>query len=208
MRTLREACFGQLFASPVLEHVWADAAALNVALRERILAHARHDPGTQQTNIGGWHSAVGRLDFCGEAGMRLIEHMGAMTEEATRRLYAVHGGGRGSVSWALSAWANVSWKGHSNGVHTHPGATWSGVYYVDDGDCAPGADDTAIHLLDPNAARSNVFFPELSCQPVRFRPQPGLMILFPSYVPHHVPPHTGDRPRISIAFNVRKEPFP
>jgi hypothetical protein len=34
------------------------------------------------------------------------------------------------------------------------------------------------------------------------------MILFPSYVPHAVPPHQGDRPRISIAFNLRKEPFP
>jgi hypothetical protein len=34
------------------------------------------------------------------------------------------------------------------------------------------------------------------------------MILFPSYVPHAVPPHHGDRPRISVAFNVRREPFP
>jgi hypothetical protein len=34
------------------------------------------------------------------------------------------------------------------------------------------------------------------------------MILFPSYVPHDVLPHRGDCPRISIAFNVRKEPFP
>jgi len=34
------------------------------------------------------------------------------------------------------------------------------------------------------------------------------MILFPSYVRHPVLPHRGDRPRISIAFNVRREPFP
>jgi hypothetical protein len=34
------------------------------------------------------------------------------------------------------------------------------------------------------------------------------MVLFPSYVPHAVAPDQGDRPRISIAFNGRKEPFP
>jgi hypothetical protein len=33
-------------------------------------------------------------------------------------------------------------------------------------------------------------------------------MLFPSYVPHAVPPHQGARERISIAFNLRREPFP
>ena len=40
------------------------------------------------------------------------------------------------------------------------------------------------------------------------KPEPGLMVLFPSYLPHMVYVHQGKRPRISIAFNLRKEPFP
>lgn len=131
-----------------------------------------------------------------------------MTEEATRRLYASFGSQSEAADWVLSAWANVAWPGNSNTMHTYPGATWSGVYYVDHGDSNADAEETSIHLSDPNAARTNVFFPELSCQNVLFKPQPGLMILFPSYVPHFVPPHRGDRPRISIVFNVRKDPFP
>jgi hypothetical protein len=35
-----------------------------------------------------------------------------------------------------------------------------------------------------------------------------MMVLFPGYVPHMVLPHQSKRPRISIAFNLRKEPFP
>jgi hypothetical protein len=35
-----------------------------------------------------------------------------------------------------------------------------------------------------------------------------MMMLFPSYVPHMVFPHRGARERISISFNLRKEPFP
>ncbi len=67
---------------------------------------------------------------------------------------------------------------------------------------------TPIQLFDPDPARTNLFFPELLASSVTFKPEPGLMILFPSYVPHAVPPHGGDNPRISVAFNARREPFP
>ena len=83
MRELEAARFGSLFASPLLEHMWADGAELNVELRERVLEHARRHPGSEQTNVGGWHSEIGRLEFCGSAGERLVRHMREMTEEAT-----------------------------------------------------------------------------------------------------------------------------
>jgi hypothetical protein len=118
--------------------------------------------------------------------------MNDMIEEATRRLYAEFCRPPQPTSWIFSARANMNRRGDFNEVHTHPGATWSGVYYVDHGEYP---------------ARTNIFFPELSTSNVLFKPEPGLMILFPSYVPHAVPPHRGDRERISVAFNVRREPF-
>jgi hypothetical protein len=158
MRELDGAQFGSLFASPLLEHVWSDGPALNVELRDSILRHAERHSGMEQTNIGGWHSVPGTLDFCRASGARLIQWIGAMTEEATRRLYACFGRQAERASWTLSAWANISWQGHSNTMHTHPGATWSGVYYVDHGELDSDVDGAAIHLSDPNAARANVFF--------------------------------------------------
>ncbi|HEY0185288.1 MAG TPA: TIGR02466 family protein [Rhodopila sp.] len=208
MRELERARSESLFASPLLAHKWTDGAELNPQLRASIVEHARQHPGKEQTNIGGWHSETGTLKFCGSAGERLIRHMHEMTEEATRRLYAEYAMPPEPLSWILSAWANVNRKGDFNNMHTHPGATWSGVYYVDDGESGAGAEGTAIELADPSPARTNVFFPALSSSNFVLRPEPGLMILFPSYVPHTVPPHRGDRPRISIAFNVRKDPFP
>ncbi len=197
-----------LFGTPVMEYLWPDGPELNLLLRKSILDHARDHPGMRQTNIGGWHSAVGQLAFCGSAGQRLIRHMHDMTEEATGRLYAQHGRLPEPLSWTLTAWANINRRGHYNNMHTHPSATWSGVYYVDNGDSNPTAEGTGIHLYDANPARTNIFFPDLASPSFRFKPEPGLMILFPSYVPHAVPPHQGDRPRISIAFNLRKQPFP
>jgi hypothetical protein len=103
MAELARAGFGSLFATPVLEHVWADGPQLNTYLRESILAHARQHPGNQRTNVGGWHSETGALEFCGDAGERLIRHMRDMTEEATRRLYAQFDMQPEPLSWTLSA---------------------------------------------------------------------------------------------------------
>jgi uncharacterized protein (TIGR02466 family) len=208
MRELERARSGSLFATPILSHRWADGPELNAPLRDSILEHERQHPGLEMTNFGGWHSEPGTLEFCGSAGTRLIRHMHEMVEEATRRLYAEFSRPLPPSKWILNAWANINRQGDFNQTHTHPGATWSGVYYVDHGESNPDAKGTAIHLFDPNPARTNIFFPDLSASSVLFRPDPGLMILFPSYVPHGVLPHQGDRPRISIAFNVRKDPFP
>ncbi len=197
-----------LFGTPVLEYMWPDGPELNPRLRQSILDYARQNPGMQQTNMGGWHSPTGQLEFCGAAGQKLIEHIFEMAEEATGRLYAQNGRPPEPLSWTLTAWANINRRGHYNNLHTHPSATWSGVYYVDHGESNLSADRTSIQLSDPNPARAGSFFPDLQSPSFRFRPEPGLMILFPSYVPHTVPPHQGDRPRISIAFNLRKEPFP
>jgi uncharacterized protein (TIGR02466 family) len=206
---LGRAHFGDFFSTPLLEHVWSDGPELNTQLRASILDHAQEHPGRSLTNAGGWHSATGLLEFCGNAGQRLIGHMQAMTQEATMRLYAAYSATPPeSLGWTLSAWANVNQTGDSNTMHTHPGATWSGVYYVDHGESSATAEGTALHLSDPCPPRTNIFFADLLNATVRIKPVPGLMILFPSYLPHTVPPHRGDRPRISIAFNVRKEPFP
>src|SRR3954453_4748578 len=101
MRELESARYGSLFATPLLEHVWTDGAALNVQLRESILEHARRHPGEERTNVGGWHSEAGGLEFCGNAGRRVIRHMREMTEEATRRLYAAFVRPPEPLSWTL-----------------------------------------------------------------------------------------------------------
>ncbi len=208
MRVLEKALSGSLFASPLLSHKWPDSQRLNEELSERILAQERQHPGMDLTNRGGWHSDPGNLEFCGLPGRQLIRQIGEMIEEATLRLYAEFGRQPEPSNWAFSIWANVNRCGDFNQLHTHPGATWSGVYYVDHGETTLEAEGTAIHLFDPNPARTNIFFPELSASEVLFKPDPGLMILFPSYVPHAVLPHRGERPRISIAFNARRDPFP
>jgi uncharacterized protein (TIGR02466 family) len=197
------------FPTPFMRHVWSDGGPLNTELRAAILAQERANPGRDRTNVGGWHSQVGGLEFCGEAGKKLVEHMVEMTNVATHKLMEGFGQRPPSFSWTIQAWANVNRAGDFNRTHTHPGSTWSGTYYVDPGDPPEGSESgTPLNLMDPCQGRANTFFPILVPSVAYVRPEPGLMVLFPSYVPHMVYAHRGSRPRISIAFNMRKEPFP
>lgn len=208
MAELTNAKFTNLFATPLMAHVWGDGPALNEKLRETILAYEEATSGEHKTNIGGWHSETGQLEFCGDAGRQLIRHMYEMADEATRRVLTEFGHRPRPNRWTLHAWVNVNRAGDFNRVHTHPGATWSGTYYVDTGDPDDPAAGTPIHFFDPCQGRANTFLPPLVPSSITQRPEPGLMILFPSYLPHMVYAHRGGRPRISVAFNLRKEPFP
>lgn len=201
--------YTNLFGSPLVARVWEDAASLNDELQESIFAHETANPGLSRTNAGGWHSDSGHLEFCGNAGRQLMRHMYELADEATRRVLTEYGHPPRTMRWTLQAWVNVNRSGDYNKVHTHPGSTWSGTYYIDPGDPPPGAEHgTPIHFFDPCQGRANTFLPQFVSTSILVRPEPGLMILFPSYLPHTVLPHEGTRPRISVAFNLRKEPFP
>lgn len=84
--TLRDATYLHVFSVPLMTYVWPDSLMLNQKLRDRILAHAAQDPGTQATNVGGWHSANGQLEFLGELREPLFQRMLLMVNEATTRL--------------------------------------------------------------------------------------------------------------------------
>jgi uncharacterized protein (TIGR02466 family) len=135
-----------------------------------------------------------------------------MADEATRRTLAelppTRGMPRWTIRWVLHAWANANGPGDFTQYHAHPGSTWSGTYYVDPG--APGdvREGTPLHLFDPCPSRANTFLQPIVPNRQSVRPEAGMMVLFPGYVPHMVLPHQGERLRISIAFNLRKEPFP
>lgn len=209
MPELANATFTHLFPTPFMSHVWSDGTELNEALRPPILEQVAKTAGVTKTNVGGWHSEAGQLEFCGQAGRRLIRHMYEMADEATRRTLAECNQPNRQMRWTLTAWVNVNGPGGFNRIHTHPGATWSGTYYVDTGDPPPdAADGTPIHFFDPCQGHANTFLQPYVASSYVARPEPGLMILFPSYLPHMVLPHQGIRPRISIAFNLRKEPYP
>jgi tetratricopeptide (TPR) repeat protein len=101
----------------------------------------------------------------------------------------------------LASWAvKVNHDGHQK-PHIHPAGWISGVYYVEVPNVEPNRDENpgAIEFgpLSFGSERKNVSFPHW-----RVMPQPGLLLLFPSYYAHRTRPTGVGDVRISVAFDV------
>lgn len=199
--------FQNIFAVPLATCQWDDSAALNQDLRDRIFAHRKTYRGDGRSNVGGWRSETGQLEFLGDAGREVIDRLHAMTFEATRTVFQQQNLSAPQIRWQLQGWANVCDPGAFNSAHSHPGSTWSGVYYVDDG--APSSPHhSQLQLIAPEQGRASTFMPYLLPDTLCINPVSGMMVLFPSYLMHAVLPHHGQRPRVSIALNLRSDPYP
>lgn len=199
-----------LFPTPLVISRFADAGALNAALKNAIEAQAEKDQrGVAKSNRGGWQSNTDFLSWSGEAGAHLIDSAKTLANQLT--VYQDAGGYTdANIDWKVNAWANINGAGNSNNAHTHPGAFWSGCYYVHID--RESAEDTngQFEMLDPRGIAPVMYAPHLAmkikgCLAAGLSefhtPQPGEMILFPSWLYHAVTPYTGSGTRISIAFN-------
>jgi uncharacterized protein (TIGR02466 family) len=195
------------FATPVVVAMLPDAEAVNRDLRRAILEREGAGESVQHSNLGGWQSDWELESWGGPAARRVLE---AARDLATR-MTSDRAGRPIKVAWKTNAWANVNRKGHGNEFHTHPGAYWSGTYYVDDGGIGDDPSfDGAFEMQDPRGVAPAMYAPLLAFavpggQSVGaselIYPNAGQIVLFPSWLSHAVRPYHGDRERISIAFN-------
>jgi uncharacterized protein (TIGR02466 family) len=190
-------------AFPTLIGRWLvpDADTMNDELRELILSEEREYSSLGRSNIGGWHSQTDFLDRSEPA----VEALATWITWAVHRMIeatSARGSFKGTIS--VSAWATICRAGAYHAPHSHPDSAWSGVYYVD-----AGTNETdrslsgVLEFLDPRAGVEAVTAPgDPYGEPVRVRPEAGLIVIFPSWLYHWVHPYTGHTPRIAVSFNA------
>jgi uncharacterized protein (TIGR02466 family) len=213
MAAARDASGGRvrlLFGTPMLSVLWPEGETLNGQLARLILDLERTQPSVRQSNRGGWQSEKNLHTLRHPAFHTLLSWIDVGVYLISSELVGEDAVDRFPEKWRVSAWANVNRAGHFNGIHYHVGGFWSGVYYVavEDGD-ADEAGSGAIGFRSPSQGgmvASNVYAPPALQQAFRqeicLQPQPGLMLIFPSWLEHWVNPYSGAEPRISIAFDV------
>jgi len=199
--------FEKAFSTPIVRFQVPDHSALDADLLTEGARLRSADEGVSKSNRGGWHSKGNLFDEPASC----IQKLGAASREA---VLAATSKVTSSVDprdlrLKLFAWMNINPPGGFNAPHTHPGAHWSGVYYVSQPEIETGTSGM-IEFLDPRSdlphwrlLKSSAFRPKR-----RLRPEAGEMILFPSYLVHWVYPNETEEERVSIAFNAtfRKAP--
>ncbi len=101
-----------------------------------------------------------------------------------------------------ACWASVYPPGAGHRMHTHPNNFLSGVYYVR---TAPGAETINFH--DPRAQTSILRPPVTALTSANtdqavMRVRPGMLLLFPAFLPHSVDANGSGAERVSLSFNV------
>lgn len=204
-----------LFSVPFAFARHPQPEALNAALRELFLAReaegarwANPKPYTVRNaqlfeshfDLFHWPDpcVVELSSFCLTELMRLVGEINRYDEATLRR-----------IDVATDAWFHVTRRGGHFGVHNHPMASWSGVYCV-----APGRHDadqpdsgrlsfvnpysmSSMYLDDGNAQLREPF----QYGNYGFDLTTGQLVLFPSWLLHHVMPFYGEGERITVAFN-------
>ena len=133
---------------------------------------------------------------------RLDRHAGAFAEACSFDL----AGARLKLD---SLWANVLKPGAAHSGHLHPHSVLSGTVYVSVPQPRRGSPRTAgaIRFEDPRLPLMMAAPPRRADAPreaqtfVTVDPEPGLLLLWESWLRHEVLPHTGAGPRISLSFN-------
>jgi uncharacterized protein (TIGR02466 family) len=101
----------------------------------------------------------------------------------------------------FTPWALVFPAGGHQRLHHHPGRWLTGVYYVSAAGRAGAPDASAAGAIRigglPDWAGVEPPWPVLTMSP-----KPGMLLLFPSSVPHETVPNGAAGDRISVAFDV------
>lgn len=177
---------------------------LNQRLREIVLEREAHDPGIVASNVDAWHSEADLPEWDFPEIRTLTSAFIECGVEMTRASLAPGLDGEIHTEFYGGCWANVLRDGGYNKIHNHPGAVWSGCYYVSVGNPDPDpvhGCNGCIEFQDPRPG--NIHGGKEVVQP-----EPGLLLIFPGWLNHFVNPFKGTGERISIAFNLDVEVTP
>lgn len=100
----------------------------------------------------------------------------------------------------LRGWAVLMHEGGHETPHIHPGGLLSAVYYPAVPDVVQRGEADAGRLCfgqpDP------MFALDTPLAPFGIAPQPGMLVIFPSWHWHHTVPFSSAQPRLSLAFDL------
>ncbi len=190
-----------IFETVLLRNQFGEVGAINESLKKSILEREQVDKGTTRSNARlTWHSNFDMAEWAGQA-YKDLESMFMEQFTLQARVYGAIPGSE--LKMRLQLWAMVQRTGDYATPHTHPNAHFSGCYYVATGGEGKYKESGNIEFFDTRGGPGALTVPGLGFnQRHMYRPNPGLMITFPGWIPHMVHPSAGTGERIAIAANA------
>ena len=193
---------GYIFPKPF----WSSLLEVNIVdLQEECFEIRNNIPSKNKSNLGknSYHSP-------NLLNLQNPPEILKLMKQITNCIQTIHQQSRRENVRLVDFWININGKGGSNVPHTHPGAKYSGVFYIKVPKEMKGGN--LLFLRDYNetylTSQENMGFfkqgynllpNDLPKIPVK--PLEKLLIVFPSWLPHSVEFNDADVERISLSFN-------
>jgi uncharacterized protein (TIGR02466 family) len=103
------------------------------------------------------------------------------------------------------SWCHITRDGGYHDVHIHPNSTWSCIYYLDCGNMDAATKNGLNRFYNPN----NTMHTDAATlymshdNSIDILAEPGMMILFPSWIQHSALPYHGEKNRYVLSANSR-----
>jgi uncharacterized protein (TIGR02466 family) len=157
--------------------------------------------GRKATNYGGWQSED--LDISLPELKPLLDKI----YKSAEIMHSQFGLKKEFRPVLDNLWININPIGGFNIPHVHGESIFSGVFYV------KGTKDNGNIIFTHPAINIPYHLPEIiidkfnliNSGSVFHHPQPGKLLMFPSWISHYVEPNLINEERISIAFNLKLE---
>ena len=195
------------YATPIFFKDIENSEELNKHLLKNIYKWKNRDEkGIIRSNSLGWHSAVdmhNRKEYHG-----LVKELFKMQEE----IYQAEGYHPDTEAVCDNMWANVNYKYSHNKNHVHPGAQWSGVYYIKVPENSGhiwftdpcGQRHLDLPIMDQSKSKPVHYWREIHYKPIE-----GRLIMFPGWLTHEVAQNMSNLKgekgwRVSVSFNFKQ----
>ena len=193
---------GYIFPKPF----WSSLLEVNIVdLQEECFEIRNNIPSKNKSNLGqnSYHSP-------NLLNLQNPPEILKLMKQITNCIQTIHQQSRRENVRLVDFWININGKGGSNVPHTHPGAKYSGVFYIKVPKEMKGGNLFFIRDFNETYLTSqenmgffkqgyNLLPNDLPKIPVK--PLEKLLIVFPSWLPHSVEFNDTDEERISLSFN-------
>ena len=176
-----------------------DTAAYHATLIEYVLARAAEPETAAQYGRSMGGTKIYHLEGWGLPEARLVN---ARAMAMARQALGIPGA-------AIDiGWGNVYRRGDYIVPHSHTRAAASLVYCLDEGEADPEDDNAGrFSFVDPRYPACCQIEPGRMTNPLSPEMRAGTLLLFPGELVHFVNPYGGERPRITLSWNLNPEPL-
>ena len=103
------------------------------------------------------------------------------------------------------SWCHITRDGGYHDMHTHPGSSWSAIYYLDTGDMDAASKNGLNRFFCPY---NNMYIDAGTAWTSRntsidITAQEGMLIVFPSFIQHNALSYRGEKERYVISVNSK-----